>query len=157
MVSEVQFCTTERPQLFEFEVATCRTCRLRSKKAILKVATSNLQKWRGFAQSWGPCMPIWHTLMFRVGANNNPYFRKDTAKRRWRNPRKISSVQFEHWFLCQRKQGMYRVQSSRSKRCRSLKMKIQNGQPLGKVKIKLVQSGIKFPLVCKQLHSHFYT
>ena len=55
--SEVQFCTTERPQLFEFEVASCRTCRLRSKKAILEVATSNLQK-RGFAQSWGPCMPI---------------------------------------------------------------------------------------------------
>ena len=25
-VSEVQFCTTERPQLFEFEVAICRTC-----------------------------------------------------------------------------------------------------------------------------------
>ena len=43
-VSEVQFCTTERPQLFEFEVATCRTCRLRSKKAILEVATSNLKK-----------------------------------------------------------------------------------------------------------------
>ena len=41
---QVQFCTTERPQLFEFEVATCRTCRLRSKKAILEVATSNLQK-----------------------------------------------------------------------------------------------------------------
>ena len=30
----------ERPQLFEFEVATCRTCRIRSKKAILEVATS---------------------------------------------------------------------------------------------------------------------
>ena len=43
-VSEVQFCTTERPQLFEFEVASCRTCRLRSKTAILEVATSNLQK-----------------------------------------------------------------------------------------------------------------
>ena len=57
-----QFCTTERPQLFEFEVASCRTCRLRSKKAILEVATSNLQKWRGFAQSWGPCMLIWHPL-----------------------------------------------------------------------------------------------
>ena len=41
---EVQFCTTERPQLFEFEVATCRTCKLRTKKAILEVATSNLQK-----------------------------------------------------------------------------------------------------------------
>ena len=24
-VSEVQFCTTERPQFLEFEVATCRT------------------------------------------------------------------------------------------------------------------------------------
>ena len=35
---------TERPQLFEFEVATCKTFRLRSKKAILEVATSNLQK-----------------------------------------------------------------------------------------------------------------
>ena len=43
-VSKLQFCTTERPQLFEFGVATCRTCRLRSKKAILEVATSNLQK-----------------------------------------------------------------------------------------------------------------
>jgi hypothetical protein len=43
-VSEVQFCTTERPQLFEFEVATCRTGRLRSKTAILEVTTSNLQK-----------------------------------------------------------------------------------------------------------------
>jgi hypothetical protein len=40
----VQFCTTELPQLFEFEVATCRTCRLRSKKAILEVDTSSLQK-----------------------------------------------------------------------------------------------------------------
>ena len=58
----MQFCTTERPQLFEFEVATCRTCRLRTKKAILESPTSNLQKWRGFAQSWGPCMPIWHPL-----------------------------------------------------------------------------------------------
>ena len=37
-------CTTERPQFFKFEVANCRTCRLRSKKAILEVATSNLQK-----------------------------------------------------------------------------------------------------------------
>ena len=26
-VSEVQLCTTERPQLFEFKVASCRTCR----------------------------------------------------------------------------------------------------------------------------------
>ena len=43
-VSEVQFCNTERPQLFEFGVATIRTCRLRSKKAILEVATFNLQK-----------------------------------------------------------------------------------------------------------------
>ena len=58
----MQFCTTERPQLFEFEVATCRTCMLRSKKAILEVATSNLQKWRDFAQSWCPCMLIWHPL-----------------------------------------------------------------------------------------------
>ena len=60
----MQFCTTESPQLFEFEVATCRTCRLRSKKAILEVATSNLQKWWGFVQSWGPCMPIWHLLLY---------------------------------------------------------------------------------------------
>ena len=30
---------------FEFEVATCRTCRLKSKKAILEVASSNLKKW----------------------------------------------------------------------------------------------------------------
>ena len=36
----MQFCTTERPQLFVFEVASCRTCRLRYKKAILEVATS---------------------------------------------------------------------------------------------------------------------
>ena len=34
-VSEVHFCTTERPQLFVFEAATYSTCRLRSKKAIL--------------------------------------------------------------------------------------------------------------------------
>ena len=34
----MQFCTTEHPQLFEFEVASCRTFRLRSKKAILEVA-----------------------------------------------------------------------------------------------------------------------
>ena len=43
-VSKVQFCTTERPQLFEFEVASCKTSRLRSKKAILEVAMSNLKK-----------------------------------------------------------------------------------------------------------------
>ena len=23
-----------------------------------------LQKWQGFSQKWGPCMPIWHLLMF---------------------------------------------------------------------------------------------
>ena len=40
----MQFCTIEHPQLFEFEVATCRICRLMSKKAILEVAMSNLQK-----------------------------------------------------------------------------------------------------------------
>ena len=56
----LQFWTTECPQFFEFEVATCRTCRLRSKKAILEVAMANLQKWWGFAH--GPCMPIWHSL-----------------------------------------------------------------------------------------------
>ena len=39
----MQFCTTERPQLFEFEVANCRTSSLRYKKAILEVAMSNLQ------------------------------------------------------------------------------------------------------------------
>ena len=50
----MQFCTTEHPQLFEFEVATCRTCRLRSKKAILEVATSNLQN--------DEALPIWHPL-----------------------------------------------------------------------------------------------
>ena len=65
-VSEVLFCTTEHPQWFEFEVATCRTCRLVSKKAILEVATSNLQKWRGFAQSLGPFVPIWHPLFLRI-------------------------------------------------------------------------------------------
>ena len=48
----MQFCTTERPQLYEFEVVSCTTCRLTSKKAILEVAMSNLQKRRGFAQSW---------------------------------------------------------------------------------------------------------
>ena len=52
-MSEVQLCTTERPQLFEFEVATCRTCRLRSKKAILEVATSNLQKKTGLRAKLG--------------------------------------------------------------------------------------------------------
>ena len=55
--SRQQVCTTERPQLFGFEVPSCRSCRLRSKKANLEVAMSYLQKWRGFAQSWGPCMP----------------------------------------------------------------------------------------------------
>ena len=50
-MSEVQFCTTECPQLFEFGVATCRTFRLRSKKAVLEVATSNLQNCRGFAKT----------------------------------------------------------------------------------------------------------
>ena len=60
----MQFWITEHPQLFEFEVASYRPCRLRSKKAILEVATSNLQKWPGFAQSWGPCMPIWHPLTY---------------------------------------------------------------------------------------------
>ena len=59
-VSEVQFWITEGPKLFEFEVASCRLCRLRSKLAILEVATSNLQKWRGIAQSWGPCMFLFH-------------------------------------------------------------------------------------------------
>ena len=54
----MQFCTTEHPQFFEFEVATCITCRLRSIKAILEVDMSNVQKLRGSAQSWGPCMPI---------------------------------------------------------------------------------------------------
>ena len=43
-------------------MTTCRTCRLRPQKTILEVATFNLQKWRGFAQNWGPCMPIWHPL-----------------------------------------------------------------------------------------------
>ena len=65
-MSEVQFCIKERPQLFEFEVATCRTCRLRFIKAILEVATSNLQKWWGFAQWWCPCMLIWHPLMYVI-------------------------------------------------------------------------------------------
>ena len=41
-MSEVRFCTTGRPQLFEFEVATCRACKLRSKKAILKDAKMTL-------------------------------------------------------------------------------------------------------------------
>ena len=35
-VSEVQFCTIERPQLFEFEVTTCRTCRLKLPRLICK-------------------------------------------------------------------------------------------------------------------------
>ena len=62
-VSEVQFCTTKPPQLFELEVATCRTCRLRSKKTNLEVAMPNLQKWWGCTQSWDPCMPIWQPLL----------------------------------------------------------------------------------------------
>ena len=62
-VSGVQFCTTGRPQLFEFEVPCCRTCSLRSKKANLEDGIYNFQKWGGPAQSWGPCMPIWHPLM----------------------------------------------------------------------------------------------
>ena len=41
---ELQFCTTGRPQLFEFEVPTCRACKLSSKKAILEDGTSNVQK-----------------------------------------------------------------------------------------------------------------
>ena len=54
----MQFCTTERSQLFEFKIEGCRTRRLRSKKAILEVAMSNLQKSQGSGQSWDPCMPI---------------------------------------------------------------------------------------------------
>ena len=80
----MQFCTTERPQFFEFEVATCRTCRLRSKKAILEVAMSNLQKWQGFAQSWGPRMPIWHPLPF-IPPQNRPQLRQLRAVGRSKN------------------------------------------------------------------------
>ena len=36
-------CRCQRPQFFEFEVATCRTCRLRSKKANLEVVMSNTE------------------------------------------------------------------------------------------------------------------
>ena len=43
-VSKVQFCATNRPQFFEFEVVSCRTCSLMSKYAFLEVATSKLQK-----------------------------------------------------------------------------------------------------------------
>ena len=25
-----------------------------------------MQKWRGFAQSWGPCIPIWHPLIWEA-------------------------------------------------------------------------------------------
>ena len=86
----MQFCTTKRPQLCEFEVASCRTCRLRSKKAILEVATSNLQKRRGFAQSWGPCMPIWHLL---IGWSLNKYWSlRDTN--RWKVRKKFSFMIF---------------------------------------------------------------
>ena len=47
----MQFCTTERPHFLKFELETCRTFRLRSKKAVLEVATSNLQNCRGFAKT----------------------------------------------------------------------------------------------------------
>ena len=30
----------------------------------MEVATSRLQKWRGFAQSWGSCIPIWPRLTY---------------------------------------------------------------------------------------------
>ena len=40
---QVQFCTTKRPHLFESEVENCSLCRLRFKKAILEVGTSNFQ------------------------------------------------------------------------------------------------------------------
>ena len=53
---------TEPSRLFEFGVATSRTCRLRSKIAILEDATSDSQKWQGSGQSWGSCMPIWQPL-----------------------------------------------------------------------------------------------
>ena len=49
----MQFCTTEHPQLFEFEVATCRIFRLRSKKAILEVATSNFAKMMRLSEKLG--------------------------------------------------------------------------------------------------------
>ena len=49
----MQFCTTERPQLFEFEVVSCRTCRLRSKKAILEVAMSNFEKMTRLSEKLG--------------------------------------------------------------------------------------------------------
>ena len=50
----MQFCTTERPRLFEFDVATCRTCKIRSKKAILEVVTStcNLQNDEALQKAW---------------------------------------------------------------------------------------------------------
>ena len=33
-------------------------------KEIFKYSILKLQKWQGFAQKWGPCMPISHLLMF---------------------------------------------------------------------------------------------
>ena len=91
-MSEVQFWITDRPQLFEFEVACCRPCRLRSKMAILEVATSNLQKWRGFAQSWGPCMPIWHPLLcipfVLLRGNIQPHSNALVLESRWSVPTK---------------------------------------------------------------------
>ena len=75
MVSEVQFCTTERPQ-FEFDVATCRTCRLRSKMTILEVATSNLQKCaklRSFhANLTPPNMDIKENFVNEIDLNPRP-------------------------------------------------------------------------------------
>ena len=65
---------TEPSRLFEFGVATSRTCRLRSKIAILRVFTFTLQKWRRFAQNWGPCMPFWQPLM------NSDIFEDSTSK-----------------------------------------------------------------------------
>ena len=49
--------------------------------AILEVATFNLQKWRGFAQSLGPCMPICYLTPPNGGTSNKNYISKKMLKR----------------------------------------------------------------------------
>ena len=55
---------TKHPWFCESRSASCKTCKFKmSKKTFLDFAMSKLQKWKGFAQSLGPCMTIGHLLL----------------------------------------------------------------------------------------------
>ena len=68
---EVQFCTTERPQLFGFEVVSCRTCRLKSKKAILEVAPSNLENYEALRKPLIRSVSLKYLVLYL-----SPFFKK---------------------------------------------------------------------------------